>query len=121
MPAAYLAADIVVSASTQEEAFGRVAAEAAAMGRPVIATDHGGARETVVHGETGLLVPPGDSAALAAALSSLIVLGTSSRAAMGLKGREHIARNFTVQRMCDATLALYSELLAQPLPPAAPL
>ena len=48
MAAAYLAADIVVSASTDPEAFGRVAAEAGAMGRAVIATDHGGARETVI-------------------------------------------------------------------------
>jgi glycosyltransferase involved in cell wall biosynthesis len=116
MPAAYLAADIVVSASTQEEAFGRVAAEAAAMARPVIATDHGGARETVVHGETGLLVPPGDIGALATALGRLVTLGATGRADMGLKGREHIARNFTVQRMCEATLALYRELLAGPTP-----
>jgi glycosyltransferase involved in cell wall biosynthesis len=64
MPAAYLASDIVVSASTDPEAFGRVAPEAAAMGRPVIATDHGGARETVLAGQSGLLTPPGDAAAL---------------------------------------------------------
>ena len=62
MPAAYMLADVVVSASTQPEAFGRTAAEAQAMGRPVIATDHGGARETVLPGKTGWLTPPGDSA-----------------------------------------------------------
>ena len=58
--AAYMLADVVVSASTSAEGFGRVAVEAQAMGRPVIATDHGGARETVIGGETGWLVPPGD-------------------------------------------------------------
>jgi glycosyltransferase involved in cell wall biosynthesis len=61
MAAAYMLADVVVSASTDPEAFGRIAVEASAMGRPVIATDHGGARETVQAGETGWLVPPGDS------------------------------------------------------------
>jgi glycosyltransferase involved in cell wall biosynthesis len=115
MPTAYLAADIVVSASTQEEAFGRVAAEAAAMGRPVIATDHGGSRETVVHGKTGLLVPPGNAQALAAGLRQLIELEKAGRAAMGARGREHIAANFTVEHMCAATLAIYRELLAQPV------
>jgi len=111
MPAAYLAADIVVSASTQEEAFGRVAAEASAMERVVIATDHGGARETVIPGVTGLLVPPGDSRALADALKSLVAAGEADRAAMGARGRVHIAGNFTVERMCADTLALYRELL----------
>lgn len=65
MPAAYMLADVVVSASTRPEAFGRIAAEAQAMGRPVIATGHGGARETVQDGVTGWLVPPGDTDALA--------------------------------------------------------
>ena len=53
MPAAYMLTDVVVSASTDPEAFGRVITEAQALGRPVIATDHGGARETVIQGETG--------------------------------------------------------------------
>jgi len=119
MPAAYLAADIVVSASTQEEAFGRVAAEAAAMGRPVIATDHGGSRETVINGETGLLVPPGDAAALAGALRLLMEAGAAGRAAIGAKGRAHIQAHFTVERMCTATLSVYRELLSQKLPGSA--
>ncbi len=61
-------ADVVVSASNRPEGFGRVIVEAQAMGRPVVATDHGGARETVLPGETGWLVPPGDRNALAAAI-----------------------------------------------------
>jgi glycosyltransferase involved in cell wall biosynthesis len=111
MATAYLAADIVVSASTQEEAFGRVAAEASAMERAVIATDHGGARETVISGVTGLLVSPGDSRALADALKTLFAAGEEGRAAMGVRGRAHIAGNFTVGRMCADTIALYRELL----------
>lgn len=114
MPAAYRAADIVVSASTDPEAFGRIAAEAGAMERPVIASDHGGSREIVLHARTGLLVPPGDPAALAAALETMIAMGPEGRQALGRAARAHIARNFTVERMCADTLALYRELLNGP-------
>jgi glycosyltransferase involved in cell wall biosynthesis len=112
MPAAYLAADIVVSASTDPEAFGRVAAEAGAMERPVIATNHGGAREVIVPGVSGLLVPPGDAAALAEALAKFLAADTAERAAMGRAARAHIAARYTVERMCADTLALYRGLLA---------
>jgi len=111
MPAAYLAADIVVSASTDPEAFGRVAAEAGAMERPVIATDHGGARETVLPGVTGLLVPPGNANVLARALEALLSADPVARAAMGKAGRAHIARHFTLERMTGETIALYRALL----------
>ncbi|HEX4077318.1 MAG TPA: glycosyltransferase family 4 protein [Rhizomicrobium sp.] len=111
MAAAYLASDIVVSASTKPEAFGRVAAEGAAMARPVIATDHGGARETVLADTSGLLVPPGDPATLAEALTKLLDAGPAARAAMGAAGRAHIQRHFTLERMTGETIGLYRELL----------
>jgi glycosyltransferase involved in cell wall biosynthesis len=110
MPAAYAAADIVVSASTDPEAFGRVPPEAAAMGRPVIATDHGGARETVLFGESGLLTPPGNAVALADALAELLGRTPEQLNAMGAKGRAHVVAQFSVERMCTDTLALYREL-----------
>ena len=72
MPAAYLAADVVVVPSTEPESFGRVAVEAQAMGRSPVAAEHGGTRETVVDGETGWLVPPGDAGALARAISGAL-------------------------------------------------
>jgi glycosyltransferase involved in cell wall biosynthesis len=112
MPAAYAAADIVVSASTKPEAFGRVAAEAGAMARAVVATDHGGARETVLGGTSGVLVPPGDTEAMATALRWLREAGPERRAAMGAAGRAHVMQNFTLARMTADTLALYRELLA---------
>jgi glycosyltransferase involved in cell wall biosynthesis len=111
MPAAYCAADIVVSASTEPEAFGRVPPEASAMGKPVIATDHGGARETVLNGVTGLLVPPRNVGALADALADLLTRPKEALAAMGSKGRAHIVRNSSLERMCAETLAIYRELL----------
>ena len=87
MPAALLLADVVVSASsTQPEAFGKVSIEAMAMGKPVIATAHGGSLETVVPGETGWLVPPLNPAAMASAISE--AFANPDRAErFGLQGR----------------------------------
>jgi glycosyltransferase involved in cell wall biosynthesis len=107
MPAAYKLAAVVVSASTAPEAFGRVAVEAQAMGRPVVATDHGGARETVEHGRTGYLYPPGDASALAEAVDRVLSLDASARAHMGMAGRARVASRFTVTAMQNATLAVY--------------
>ncbi len=112
MPAAYKLADVVVSASTDPEAFGRVAVEAQAMGRPVIATDHGGSRETVIPGATGWLVPPGDAAALAGALERALRLGPAARAELAAEARHHVLERFTVTHMTEATMAVYSDLLA---------
>jgi len=111
MAAAYLAADIVVSASTDPEAFGRVPPESSAMGRPVIATDHGGAGETVLPGVSGLLVKPGDAAALAGALADLLARTPQELAAMGAAGRAFVTEHYSVERMCADTLALYQDLI----------
>lgn len=111
MASAYLASDIVVSASIYAESFGRVPVEAAVMGKSVIATDHGGARETVLAGVSGILVPPGDAAALATALTRLVAMGPEGRAAMGAKGRTHVLHRYTRERMCADTIALYRTLL----------
>jgi glycosyltransferase involved in cell wall biosynthesis len=113
MPAAYAAADVVVSASTDPEAFGRVAVEGAVMARPVIATDHGGARETVEDGVGGLLVPPGDAAAMAAALTTILSMSPAARLEMGARGAERARRLFSVQAMQAATLRVYEDLLAR--------
>ena len=112
MAAAYMLADVVVSASTDPEAFGRVAAEAHAMGRPVIASDHGGARETVIAGETGWLVPPGDADALAQALRAALTMTGEERETVARRAIAHVRDNFTKARMCAETLAVYDELLA---------
>ncbi len=113
MPAAYMLADVVVSASTDPEAFGRVAAEAQAMGRPVIATDHGASRHTVIQGETGWLVPPGDAAALAEALSHALQLGAAARERLAQRAIAHVQANFIKAAMCEATLGVYREVLGR--------
>ena len=80
-------ADVVVHASVEPEAFGRVVIEAQAMGRPVIASDLGGPAETVEQGVTGWRVPPGDASALASAIEQVLELGAEQRAALGMRAR----------------------------------
>ena len=111
MAAAYMLADLVISPSLRPEAFGRVPAEAQAMGSPVIAAAHGGALETVRDGETGWLVPPGDADALADAIREALHLSPAERAQMAAAGQAHVRRNFTLEGMCNATLDVYRELL----------
>ncbi len=113
MPAALMLSDVVVSASTDPEAFGRVLVEAQAMGRPVIGTDHGGARETVLPGETGWLVPPGDAGSLAEALDRALSLDADARQAMARKAMAHVRGHFDRARMCAEILAVYREAVAR--------
>jgi glycosyltransferase involved in cell wall biosynthesis len=112
MPAAYMLADVVVSASSNPEGFGRVIAEAQAMGRPAVATDHGGARQTIVPGVTGWLVPPHAPAALAAAIGAALALRPEERALLADEATAHvIGSDFTAAAMCARTIAVYEELL----------
>lgn len=111
MPAALMLSDVVVHASVRPEAFGRVVIEAQAMGRAVIAADLGGPVETVRHGETGWRVPPGDPAALAAAIAHALALPAAERQALGERARAAVRRGYTVRAMQEATLDVYEELL----------
>ena len=113
MPAAYMVADVIASPATRPEGFGRVIIEAQAMGRPVIATSHGGAMETVVEGETGWLVPPHDVDALAAALHKALALTPEQRSFMALRQITHIRAHFTTAVMVAKTLAVYAELVGK--------
>ena len=112
MPAALALADIVVNASNEPEGFGRVIIEAQAMARPVVATAHGGAAETVAHGETGWLVPPRDPQGLAAALDAVLDLPAATRAAVGARARAAVQAGYTVAAMQRAKLEVYRALLA---------
>lgn len=116
MPAAYMLADVVVSASTDPEAFGRVVSEAQAMGCPVVASDHGGAREQVVGNRTAFLYPPGDAAQLAAMIRQALALDARERERLAEEARAHVTANFDKRHMCAATLALYREILRAETP-----
>lgn len=111
MPAAYMLADVVVSASTRPEAFGRVATEAQAMGIPIVATDHGGSRETVRPDVTGWLIPPRVPRAMADAINKALGLDEAKRAALATAARAHVVANFSLEMMCARTLAVYKDVL----------
>jgi glycosyltransferase involved in cell wall biosynthesis len=111
MSLAYAAADIVVSASTDPEAFGRVAAEAQAMQKLVVATNHGGATETVIDGETGFLVKPGDPKALANGIASILAISGKQRREMGKKARLRIGQDFSAKSLKKTTLEVYDKVL----------
>lgn len=113
MPAAYMLSDVVVSASTDPEAFGRVMVEAQALGRPVIASDHGASRELIREGETGWLFPPGDAEALAARLAEALAFDAEARQALAEAAIANARHGFAKERMCRATLEVYRELLPE--------
>lgn len=111
MPAAYEWADAVINPSTRPEAFGRAAIEAGAMGKPYIAADHGGARETVIDGETGYLVEPGNPEALADMIVWVHAAKEGHHSDMGEKARARISSLYSTQAMCDATLRIYQDVI----------
>ncbi len=111
MPAALSLATVVLNPSVEPEGFGRAVIEAQAMARPVVATAHGGAAETVRHGATGWLVPPGAVGALAETLDTVLDLSPEQRAAIGTAAREEVLRGYTLAAMRWATLSVYAEVL----------
>ena len=116
MPAAYMLTDVVVSASTDPEAFGRVVVEAQAMGRPVISSDHGAPRETIIPGKTGWLVPPGDAHALANALDRFLSMPEEDRLLLAKTAQDFAVSTFTRETMCAKTIDVYKEVLGWPSP-----
>ena len=111
MPAAFALCDLVLTPSNEPEAFGRTAAEAGAMEKPVIAADHGGAREVILHAETGWRIPPGDDEALAAAIEGALSLAPEGRAALGKRARDHVCEHFSTAALQASTLRVYREVL----------
>ncbi|NHN85056.1 glycosyltransferase [Acetobacter musti] len=115
IPAALALSELVVVPSLKPEPFGRVVVEAQAMARPVIVAAHGAAMETVVHGETGLLFPPGDARALGEMIAGTLEASDDQRAAMGLRARQSVLDGYTTEAMQQATLGVYDELLGTAL------
>ncbi len=106
--AACLAAADIVALPSLQEGLGVAALEAMAAGRPVVASRVGGLAEAVVHEETGLLVPPGDPTALAAALARL-ARDPDLRARLGAAGHARVLARYTATRMAEGTLACYED------------
>ncbi len=111
MPAAFLLCDLAILPTTVPESFGRTAVEPQAMGRPVIASAHGGATETVLDGKTGWLTPPGDVEAWADALALALDAGPGKLAKMGELASNRARQLYSAQAMCSATMAAYERVL----------
>jgi len=111
MPLAYRLSDLVVSASVEPEAFGRVAIEAQSMEKPIIASDIGGSNETIVHNETGFLFESNSPESLSKKIVEVLNLDQSRLKSIGIAGRKNIIKKFNVEKMCFSTYSEYKKLL----------
>ena len=111
MPLAYSLADVTVSASIEPEAFGRVAVESQSMAKPIIASNIGGSRETVLNRKSGFLYKHNDPRELAKILNTVIQLSQEELKLIGNEGRKNVIKKFDVEAMCDSNLREYKKLV----------
>ena len=111
MPVAYKISDLIVSASIEPEAFGRVVVEAQSMEKPVLASDIGGSNETIENNKTGFLFEAGNPTSLSNKILKVLNLDESTLKSMGNEGRKNIIKKFNVEKMCFSTYAEYKKLL----------
>ena len=111
MPVAYYISDVVVSSSIEPEAFGRISVEAQAMRRPILASDHGGSKETIVNGKSGFLFENEKPEALAENLNKLMEMDKDKLQSIGNEGRKNILKKFDVEQMCNSTFIEYKKLI----------
>ena len=111
MALAYKVSDIIVSASIEPEAFGRVAVEAQSMEKLIIASNIGGSNETVINEKTGLLFESGDPKSLSKKIIQALTMDESLLKTMGIEGRKNIVKKFNVEKMCFSTYSEYKKLV----------
>jgi len=111
MPVAYKLSNIIVSASIEPEAFGRVSVEAQAMEKPIVASNLGGSRETVINKKTGYLFKHDDPEELATILKDIMEQNQEVLQLMGREGRKNVIKRFNVEKMCQSTFTEYQKLL----------
>ena len=111
MPVAYSVSSVIVSASIEPEAFGRISVEAQSMKKPIVASDIGGSRETIVDNKTGLLFSSSDHNSLSEKLDFIFRLDDTSLNVMGNNGRKNVQKKFNVEKMCFSTYSEYKKLI----------
>jgi glycosyltransferase involved in cell wall biosynthesis len=111
MPLAYKISDIIISASIEPEAFGRVAVEAQSMEKPIIASNIGGSKETIINDKTGFLFDSGNALSLSKKIIEVLQLGETTLKSMGMEGRKNILKKFNVEKMCFSTYSEYKKIL----------
>tara|TARA_E500000331_G_C17243281_1_gene707989 strand:- start:952 stop:2106 length:1155 start_codon:yes stop_codon:yes gene_type:complete len=111
MPVAYKISDIVVSASIEPEAFGRVAVEAQSMEKPIIASNIGGSKETIINDKTGFLFEVGKPELLSKKIIETLQLDETTLKFMGNEGRKNVIKKFNIEKMCFSTYSEYKKLI----------
>jgi glycosyltransferase involved in cell wall biosynthesis len=111
MALAYKVSDIIVSASTEPEAFGRVAVEAQSMEKPIIASNIGGSNETIIDEKTGFLYEAGNAKSLSNKILRIFNMDETLLKSIGNEGRKNIVQKFNVEKMCFSTYSEYKKLL----------
>ena len=111
MPLAYKVSDIVVSCSIEPEAFGRVAVEAQAMEKAIVASNIGGSKETILKDKSGLFFKSGDPISLVEKLKEILNFDDSTLKLMGIEGRKNVLKKFDIEKMCNSTIAEYKKLM----------
>ena len=111
MALAYKVSDIIVSASNEPEAFGRVSVEAQSMGKPIVASNIGGSNETVIDEKTGFLFESNNSKSLSKQILRVLNMDESSLKKMGIEARKNVTQRFNVEKMCFSTYSEYKRLL----------
>ena len=110
MALAYKISDIVVSASIEPEAFGRVAVEAQSMEKPIIASNIGGSNETVVDEKTGFLFDSNNAKSLSEKIIKILSMDKTSLKSIGTEARKNIIQKFNVEKMCFSTYSEYKRI-----------
>ena len=111
MALAYKISDIVVSASIEPEAFGRVAVEAQSMEKPIIASNTGGSNETIIDEKTGFLFESGNAKSLSQKILKTVTMDESLLKSIGTQGRKNIIQKFNVEKMCFSTYSEYKRII----------
>ncbi len=111
MPVAYKISNFAVSASIEPEAFGRISVEAQSMQKPILASNIGGSKETIINNKTGILFEAGNSEDMAKKIIELLNLDESTLNQMGIEGRKNVINKFNVEKMCFSTYSEYKKLI----------
>jgi glycosyltransferase involved in cell wall biosynthesis len=111
MALAYKVSDIVISASIEPEAFGRVAVEAQSMEKPIIASDIGGSNETIIDEKTGFLFESNNAKSLSKKILKVLSMDETMLQSIGKEGRKNIIQKFNVEKMCFSTYSEYKRIL----------
>ena len=111
MALAYKISDIIVSASIEPEAFGRVAVEAQSMEKPIVASNIGGSNETIINDKTGFLFETENAKSLSQKILKLLYLDETNLKLIGIEGRKNVIKKFNVEKMCFSTYSEYKRII----------